>query len=129
LVHGMLGASICQGQLMRVARLLVRYKLDLMGVQEVRCDIGCTVRAGDCIYSMENEMKSLIGNRIFLYTTDEYRQLREWSILVIVVSNVVLRVRWCNIIVLNVRVPSEKKSDDSKYSIYNELEQVFNHFS
>jgi len=61
----MLGASICQGQLMTVARELVRYKLDLMAVQGVRCVIGGTVRAGDCIYSKENEMKSLIGNRIF----------------------------------------------------------------
>ena len=57
MVHGMLGACIGQGQLMTVARELVRYKLDLMCVQGVRCDTGGTVRAGDCIYFMENEMK------------------------------------------------------------------------
>ena len=39
-----------------------------------------------------------------------------------------LRDRWCNIIVLNVHVPSEEKGDDSKESFYVELEQVFNHF-
>ena len=33
-----------------------------------------------------------------------------------------------NIVVLNVRAPSEEKSDDSKDSFYEELEQVFNHF-
>ena len=44
------------------------------------------------------------------------------------VSYIVLRGRWCNIIVLNVHAPSEDKSNDSKYSFYEELEQVFDHF-
>jgi hypothetical protein len=40
----------------------------------------------------------------------------------------VLRGRWSNIIVLNVHAPTEEKSDDSKDSFYEELEQVFYHF-
>ena len=44
------------------------------------------------------------------------------------VSYIALRGRWCNIIVLNVHAPSEDKSDDSKDSFYEELEQVFDHF-
>jgi len=40
-------------------------------------------------------------------------------------SYIVLRVRWCNIIVLNVHAPSEEKSDDSKDSFYEELEHLF----
>ena len=40
------------------------------------------------------------------------------------VSYIVLRGRWCNIIVLNVLAPSEEKSDESKDSFYEELEQV-----
>ena len=43
-------------------------------------------------------------------------------------SYIVLRGRWCNIIVLNVHAPSEEKSDSSKDSFYEELEQVFHHF-
>jgi hypothetical protein len=54
-----------QGQLMTVARELARYKLDLMGVQEVRWDKGGTLRAGGCTFSMENETKSSIGSTIF----------------------------------------------------------------
>jgi len=42
---------------------------------------------------------------------------------------IVLRGRWCNIIVLNVHAPSEDKSDFSKDSFYERLEQVFVHFS
>jgi len=37
---------------------------------------------------------------------------------------IVLRGRWCNIIVLNVHTLSQEKSDDSKDSFYDELEQV-----
>jgi len=40
-----------------------------------------------------------------------------------------LRGCWCNIIVLNVHAPNEEKSDDSKDSFCEKLEQVFNHFS
>ena len=45
------------------------------------------------------------------------------------VSYIVPRGRWFNIIVLNVHAPSEEKSDESKDSFYEELEQVFDHFS
>ena len=42
-------------------------------------------------------------------------------------SYIALRGCWCNI-VMNVHAPSEEKSDDSKDSFYEELEQVVNHF-
>ena len=41
---------------------------------------------------------------------------------------IVLRGSWCNIIVLNVHAPSEDKSDDSKNSFYEEMEQDFDRF-
>jgi hypothetical protein len=44
------------------------------------------------------------------------------------VSYIVLRGRWCNIIVLNVHAPSKDKSDDLKDTLYEELEQVFDYF-
>jgi len=40
------------------------------------------------------------------------------------VSYIVVRGRWCNNIVVNVHAPSEEKSDDSKDSLYELLEQV-----
>jgi len=42
-------------------------------------------------------------------------------------SYIVVKGRWCNIVLLNVHAPSEEKSDDSKDSFYEELEQVFDH--
>ena len=44
------------------------------------------------------------------------------------ITRIILRGRWCNIIVLNVHEPSEEKSDDSKDSFYEGLGQVFYHF-
>ena len=38
------------------------------------------------------------------------------------VTYIILRGRWCNIIVLNVRAPGEVKSDDSKDSFHEEVE-------
>jgi endonuclease/exonuclease/phosphatase (EEP) superfamily protein YafD len=41
---------------------------------------------------------------------------------------IVLKGCWCNIIVLNVHAMTDEKSDDSKDSFSEELEQVFDHF-
>ena len=43
-------------------------------------------------------------------------------------SYIVLRGRWCDIVVLNEHAPSEEKSDDGKVSFYEQLEQVFDNF-
>jgi exonuclease III len=43
-------------------------------------------------------------------------------------SYIILRGRWCNIIVLNVHAPAEDKTDDVKDSFYEELERVFDKF-
>jgi len=40
---------------------------------------------------------------------------------------IVLKDRWCNTFVLNMHIPCEEMSDDSKDSFYKELEQVLNH--
>jgi hypothetical protein len=40
-------------------------------------------------------------------------------------SYIILRGRWCNIIVLNVHAPCEDKGDDVKDSFYEELGLVF----
>ena len=43
-------------------------------------------------------------------------------------SYIILRGRWCKIIVLNVHAASEEKNDDLKCCFYEELEQVFDYF-
>jgi exonuclease III len=41
---------------------------------------------------------------------------------------IILRGRWCNIIVLNVKAPCEDTSDDVKNNFYEELVRVFDQF-
>jgi hypothetical protein len=43
-------------------------------------------------------------------------------------SYIILRGRWCHIIVLNVHPPTEDKTDDVKDSFYEELEHAFDKF-
>jgi hypothetical protein len=43
-------------------------------------------------------------------------------------SYIILRGRWCNVIVLNVHVPCEDKVDDVKDSFYEELGRGFEQF-
>jgi hypothetical protein len=50
---------------MTVARQLARYKLDFVGVQEVRWDKGGTVRVGDYTFFYGKGNESPIGNKFF----------------------------------------------------------------
>ena len=53
------------GPITAVARELTRYKLDLLGVQEVRWNERGTVRTGDYFVSIEKEMKIINGQQEF----------------------------------------------------------------
>jgi hypothetical protein len=69
--------STPHGQCLDCATVAFReqYKLDLVGVQEVRWDKWVTVR----FCSVEKETKFVNWERNFLYTTEYYRQLKDES--------------------------------------------------
>ena len=77
---------------------------------------------GLSFFLWQRKRKSLIGNRIFFVNHRTVSAVKRVDFVSDRVSYIVLRGRWCNIIVLNVHAPSEDKSDDSKESFYEELE-------
>ena len=85
-----------------------------MGVQEVRWDKGGTVRAGDYNFSMEREMKITSWEQDFFVHQRIASAVKRVEFVSDRVSCIVMRGRWCNIIVVNVHAPSEVKIDESK---------------
>jgi hypothetical protein len=82
-------------------------------------------RAGYYNFSMENERKSSIQNRTFCRRVSVVNRAQ---FVTDRVSYIVVRGRWCDVIVLNVHARTQEKSDYSKDRFYEKLKQVFNHF-
>ena len=110
-----------------VTRELARYKLELLGVREVRWDKRGTVSAGDYnfFYGKRNDDHQL-GTGFFVHhkIVSAVKRVEFVSVRILYV---VLRGSWFNI-VLNVHAPSEEQHNDSKWSFCEKLEQVFDNF-
>jgi hypothetical protein len=112
---------------MTEAKEISKYKLDLVAVQEVRWDKGGTKPAGKYtfFYGKKNENHGLgtdfsVHKRIIsAVKRAEFVSDR--------MSYMILRGRWCDIIVLNVHAPPQYKIDDMKDS-YKEPKHVFDKF-
>jgi hypothetical protein len=115
------------GSFKTVARELGKYKLNLVGVQEVRWDKGGTDRAEVyTFYGADNEDHQL-GTGFFVHM-GIISAVRRVEFVSYRMSYVILRGRWCNIIVVNVHASCEDTSDDIKDSFYEELGRVFDQF-
>jgi hypothetical protein len=111
-----------------VAKELGKYKLDLVGVHEVRWEKGGTELAEDYtfFYGQDNGDHQL-GTGFFIHKRI-VSGVRRVEFISGRLSYIILRGRWCNIIALNVHAPCEDKEDEEKDSFFEELGHVFDQF-
>jgi hypothetical protein len=97
------------GSLITVVGELARYKLELVGVQEVRWDKAGTIGAGDytLFYGKGNDNHQL-GTGFFVLQRI-VPAVKKAEFVSDRMSYIVLRSRWCNIIVLNAHAPTGEK--------------------
>jgi hypothetical protein len=88
-------------------RELGRYKSDLLGVQEVRWEKGGTERAEDYTFFYgERKGNYQLGTGFLVHKRIE-PLFRRAEFISDRIMYIILRGRWCNIIVLNVHAPWE----------------------
>jgi hypothetical protein len=99
--------------------------LDLVGVQEIRWEGGGTEPAGEYTFCYrKGNGNHELGIGLFVHKRI-ISAVKKVEFVNDRMSYIILRCRWCHIIVLNVHAPTEDKIEDVKDSVYEDLERVF----
>jgi exonuclease III len=116
------------GSLKTVMRELGMYKVDLVGVKEVRWQKGGTEWADDYTYFYgERNRDQQLGIGFFIHKSIE-SAVRRVEFISDRMLYIILRGHCCNFIVLDVHVTCKDKSDDVQDRFYKEQGHVFHQF-
>jgi hypothetical protein len=94
---------------MTTVRESAMYKLDLVGVQEVRWDKRHTAGYGGILFSMQKGMKIINWEQDSFVHQGMLLAVKRVEFVSDRMSYVVLTGCWCHFIVLNAHAPTEKK--------------------
>jgi hypothetical protein len=94
------------GLLVTVAKEISKYKLDLVGVQEVSGNRGRVEPAGKHRLFCGKRNENVELDTVFLYIRQSYQHLKRVEVVVDRMLCIIVRGHWCDIIVLNAHAPA-----------------------
>jgi len=112
------------GALQVAVRETEKYKLDILATQEVRWENQDSIPQSKYTFYYRGTQSHDFGTG-FLIKKNILPAVQNIKFVNERLSYVMIRTRWCNIVLINVCAPTEVANDNDKDTFYDELERLF----